>query len=327
MPGIRRANSRRVDGFLDVGSAAAKARRTRREATWARNLKLNRKFSSGNPEAAKKDEAGGKPETQTGRSGTVAGSRLLLFVAAALLILAIAAASASVALYWSSRSAFRGDQKAAFEDFRQSLQRMERRIATSDTRGAGGSAAGDRSPRLTPESSGLLDAANLRYREGQFKEAAASFRTAMDMDLGGSFTDETHYRYAQSLLKTSQFDGALVEFQTVETGFPGSPYFASAAMETAQLLFQKKSYAQARRVLYELVAARDRLSAADKAGVERAYFFIARCYEAEAESLDVSLHPSFATPQSGRSADAAVSPAKAGSGPSLHNESTQTEGK
>ena len=278
-----------------------------------------------NREAAEKEEADGEPETQTGRRWTVTGSAVLLFLL--LVILAIAAASASVTLYWSRRSALGGDQKAAFEDFRQSLNQMERRITTSATRGGRSSAAGDRSAHFAPESSGLLDAANLHYRDGQFQEAAASFRTAMEMDAGGSFTDETHYRYAQSLLKTGELGGALVEFQAVEAGFPGSPYFASAAMETAQLLFQKKSYGQARRVLYELMAARDRLSPADKASVERAYFFVGRCYEAEAESLDVSLHQSLAALQSARSADAAVSPAKAGSEPSLHNESTQTEGK
>ncbi len=280
-------------------------------------------------------ETHGKPEAPPARSETakgprllmVRGPRLLLLVVAALLILAIAAASASVTLYWSSRSALRGDQKAAFQDFRQSLQRMEQRIATSDTRGAGGSAAGDRSTNGAPEKSGLLDVANLRYREGQFQLAAASFRTAMDMDLGGSFTDETHYRYAQSLLKTGKYDGALAEFQTVEAGYPGSPYFASAAMETAELFFQKKSYAQARRVLYELMAARDRLSPADKAGMERACYFVARCYEAEAEALDVPPHASFVAPQSGLSAEAAISPAKAGSELSLHGENTQTEGK
>jgi tetratricopeptide (TPR) repeat protein len=280
-----------------------------------------------NPEAAKKDEVHGKPETPRGRSETVAGPRLLLFAAATLLIPAIAATSASITLYWSSRSAFRGEQGSAFEEFRQSLGRMERQIVTSEAHGAGGSAAGDRSRNPALEISGLLDTANLHYREGQFQEAAASFRTAMEMDLGGSFTDETHYRYAQSLLKTGKFDGALAEFQAVEIGFPGSPYFASAAMETAQLLFQKKSYAQARRVLYELMAARDRLSPADKASVEWAYFFIGRCYEAEAESLDASLHASLATLQSRSSADPAAPPAKAGNEPSLHNASTQTEGK
>jgi TolA-binding protein len=278
-------------------------------------------------EAAKKDETRGKPETQTGRSETAAGSWRLLFAAATLLILAIAAASASVTLYWSSRSAFRREQRASFEELQQSLGRMERQIATSEAYGAGGSAAGDRSRRSAPESSGLLDAANLRYREGQFQEAAASFHAAMDMELVGSFTDETHYRYAQSLLKTGKFDGALAEFQTVETGFPGSPYFASAAMEAAQLLFQKKSYAQARRVLYELMAARDRLSPADKASIEWAYFFVGRCYEAEAESLDASLHASLATLQRGRSADPTAPPAEAGSEPSPHNANTQTEGK
>ncbi len=278
-------------------------------------------------EAARKDEAGAEPETQTIQAPTVrgepvagswrlmpaTGSWRLLLAAAALLILAVAAASASVALYWSSRSASRGEQKAAFADLQRSLGRMERQIATSEARGAAGPAAGDRSAGAAPERSGLLDAANLRYRDGQFQEAASSFRAAMDMDLAGSFTDETHYRYAQSLLKTGQFDGALAEFQTVETGFPGSPYFASAAMESAQLLFQKKSYAQARRVLYELMAARDRLGPADKADVERAYFFVARCYQAEAESLDISLHPALPSPLTGRSADPVVAPAKAGS--------------
>jgi tetratricopeptide (TPR) repeat protein len=148
----------------------------------------------------------------------------------------------------------------------------------------------------------------------------------MDMNLPGSFTDETHYRYAQSLLKTGQFDGALAEFQTVETAFPGSPYFASAAMEAAQLLFQKKSYGQARRVLYELMATKDRLSPADKPGVERAYFFVAQCYEAEAESLEGSTQTSLSAPQGGRFAEAAVPPVKAGSEP-LPNKSAQPEGK
>jgi hypothetical protein len=80
-------------------------------------------------------------------------------------------------------------------------------------------------------------------------------------------------------------------------------------------------------VLYELMAARDRLSPADKPGVERAYFFVARCYEAEAESLDAPLHPSLPTPPNGRSADPVASPAKAGSETPLHNASTRTEGK
>jgi tetratricopeptide (TPR) repeat protein len=249
------------------------------------------------PEAEKKDEPVAKPETQPGRSGAFTSSGRFLFVGAALLVLVITAASANITLYWSSRSATGGDQKAAFEEFRQSLQRMEKQIATSGAQRVGGP-AGDHSPRPSNESSGLLDAANLRYRDGQFQEAVASYRTAMETDLAASFNDETHYRYAQSLLKTGNLDSALVEFQTVEAGFPGSPYFASAATESARLLFQKKSYAQARRVLYELIAARDRLSPADKSSVERACFFIARCYEAEAESLENSLHPSLGTPQS-----------------------------
>jgi tetratricopeptide (TPR) repeat protein len=238
-------------------------------------------------------EARGKPETLTGRGGTVASPRLFLFLGAALLIVAIAGITISVTLYWSSRTALRGDQKAEFEDFRQLLQRMDQRIATS---GAVASAAADHSAHGAAESTGLLDTANLRYREGHYEQAAASFRTAMEMDSGGSFTDETHYRYAQSLLKIGRFDGALAEFQTVETGFPGSPYFASAAMQTAELLFQKKSYTQARRVLYELMAAKDRLSPADKASVERACYFVARGYEAEAESLDAPLHSTFCGP-------------------------------
>jgi tetratricopeptide (TPR) repeat protein len=276
-------------------------------------------------EAPVKEEADGRPEPQTRRDPAAAGSRPLLLVAAALLILAVAAASASVALYWSSRSAFSGGQRAAFEDLQRSLERMEGRIAASDARGAGAAARENPSARSAPENSGLLDAANLRYREGQFQEAAASFHDAMDMKL--TFTDETHYRYAQCLLKTNQFESALVEFQTVETAFPGSPYFASAAMETAQLLFQKKSYGQARRALYELMAARDRLSPADKAGVERAYFFVAQCYEAEAESLEGPPGSPLSTPQSGRPADPAISSVKAASEPSLPGKSAQTEGK
>ena len=244
-----------------------------------------------------KDAPPVKPETQPGRISAFIGSKRFSFVTVALLMSAIAAASAAVALYGASRPRFGGDQKAAFDELKQSLNRMERQIATSQVRRDTGSAAGEHPNRSSTESSGLLDAANLRYRDGQFQEAAAAYRMAMDSDLAASFTDETHYRYAQSLLKTGNADGALVEFQMVETGFPGSPYFASAATETARLLYQKKSYSQARRVLYELIAARDRLTPADKSSVEHASFFIARCYEAEADSLDASLHSASAAPQ------------------------------
>jgi tetratricopeptide (TPR) repeat protein len=271
---------------------------------------------AGDTAPAETAPAAAEPQVQAVIPGADSGAKKTLLIAAALLMLAAAAAATSVALYCSSRSAFRGEQRAAFEDLQQSLQRMEQRMAASEAR-AGRAAAGDRGSNLTADGPGLLDAANLRYREGQFQEAAASFRAAMDMNL--AFTDETHYRYAQSLLKTGQFENALTEFQAVESSFPGSAYFASAAMEAAQLLFQKKSYSQARRVLYELMAARDRLSPADKAEIERAYFFVARCYEAEGNSPETAPRESLSTP--------VASLAKAGNEASLAGKSTETEGK
>jgi len=278
-------------------------------------------------EALMKRKAGARQDIgpPPSRPAANAHSRRPLFVAAALLFLALGAASASVALYCSSRSALSAGQRAAFNDLQQSLQRMEQKIATSETRRPAAPAAGERSSRPAPESSGLLDAANLRYREGQFKDAAAAYRAAMDMDL--TFADETHYRYAESLLKTGQFDHALEEFEIIETAFPGSPYFASSAMEAAQLLFQKKSYSGARRALYELMAARDRLGPADKANLERAYFFVAQCYEAEAESLEGSAHAAPSAPQEGSPVGAAAAPVNAASEPSLPARNTQTEGK
>jgi tetratricopeptide (TPR) repeat protein len=276
-------------------------------------------------EGSVNDEASEKPQAPVVRTRAAADPKRLLFIAGALLILAVAAASAGLALYCLSRSSFNRNQRAAFEDLQQSLQRMEQHIVAVEARNA--AASGERTVRSGPESSGLLDAANLRYREGQFDEAVASYRAAMDMNLAGSFTDETHYRYAQSLLKTGRFDQALAEFQSIEVSFPGSSYFASAAMEAAQLLFQKKSYSQARRVLYELMAVKDRLSPAEKAGVERAYFFVAQCYEAEAASLEEGTHAPLSRLESGRSADAAALPINAAAQPSLPDKSMKTEGK
>ena len=45
----------------------------------------------------------------------------------------------------------------------------------------------------------------------------------------------------------------------------------------------RRQYAQARRILYQILACRDRLTSDDRDCVELAYFTIARCYEGEAE--------------------------------------------
>jgi len=201
---------------------------------------------------------------------------------ALVLFLAVAAFLAGIALYFSSR---RGeDQTAAIEKFQQSLGRMEQQIAlqSSAAKGASGPVSG------APATSDLLDAANAHYREGRFQEAAISFRAAAAADTGGQLSDEAHYRYGASLLKTGDSNGALREFQAVVTGSPGSPHFAASAIETARLLAEKQNYAQALRTLYQLLAARDRLSVADKEYVERACFLVGTYLESEAGALEAA---------------------------------------
>jgi tetratricopeptide (TPR) repeat protein len=134
----------------------------------------------------------------------------------------------------------------------------------------------------------LLDAANADYREGRFRDAVNAYRAAAGVDTGGQFSDEAHYRYGASLLKIGEESSALSEFQAVVAGSPGSPHFAASAMETASLFMEKKNYAQARRTLYLLLAARDRLSAGDKDYVERASFLVGTCLESEAGAREAA---------------------------------------
>ena len=61
--------------------------------------------------------------------------------------------------------------------------------------------------------------------------------------------------------------------------------------------------------------------------VERADFFVARCYEAEAESLEGAAHAAPSAPQEGSPVGAAAAPVNAASEPSLPARNTQTEGK
>jgi TolA-binding protein len=201
------------------------------------------------------------------------------------LFLAVAALLAGIALYMSSRHATK--QTAAIEKFRLSLDRMEQRIALQSSARAEASA---RDPRKShgPAGGELLEAANAHYREGRFPDAVLSFRAAAAADTGGQLSDEARYRYGVSLVKTGDPNGALREFQAVVAGSPGSPYFAASAMETARLLMEKRNYARARQTLYQLLAARDRLSAADKDSVERACFLVGRCLEGEAEALEAA---------------------------------------
>lgn len=205
-------------------------------------------------------------------------------MAALVLFMAAAASFAGIALYLSSRRA--AVQTAAIEKVGQSLVRVEQQIALQSS--AGAAAATEARKSREPAATDLLEAANAHYREGRFPDAVLAFRAAEAADTGGQLSDEARYRYGASLLKTGDSNGALREFQAVVTGFPGSPCFAASAMETARLLMEQKNYPRARQTLYLLLAARDRLGAADKDYVERAGFLVGRCLECEAASLEAA---------------------------------------
>ena len=143
-----------------------------------------------------------------------------------------------------------------------------------------------------------------------------------------SFTDEMHYRYAQSLLKTGQFGGP----GRIPNGgdrFPRQPLFCVGGDGIGAVAFPEEEFR---------AGAPRALRVDGRAGPLEPVSRIRRtwsgpisswreCYQAEADSLDASLHPSIPTPLTGRSADPVVAPAKAQIAPPPQNTSTQTEGK
>lgn len=172
-------------------------------------------------------------------------------------------------------------QRAVVDEMRNSMRQLSRDLEIARTR-----AEQARRPAPEPDSYyTLLAAGNLDLRAGRTTAAVTAFRTAIKADARGQLADEAHFRLAECHLKLGAPDDALAEFLLVISGYPGSPFYPKALSESSRLLMKKKDYAQARRLLYQLLGCRGRLSPEDSAALTQAYFRVGECYEAEAASI------------------------------------------
>lgn len=172
-------------------------------------------------------------------------------------------------------------QRQMMDEMRDSLRQFSRDVETARARA-------EQTRRLAPERDNyytLLAAGNLDLRAERIEAAANSLRAAIKADANGQLADEAHFRLAECHIKQGARDEALAEFLLVVSGYPGSPFYPKALTESSRLLMAKREYAQARRLLYQLLACRGRVSPDDSATLTQAYFRIAETYEAEADMI------------------------------------------
>jgi len=177
-------------------------------------------------------------------------------------------------------------QKQLIEQFANSVGRLENGLARFQINRESPVPKASETPRSLDDYTHLLNTANARFQKGRFQEAAVSYGEALTMYPAGGLSDQAHYRLGMCMCRFGKPDSALEHFRAVVTSFPGSRYYARAALEMSYLLMSQKNYSQARRILYLIIGSRNRLEAEDSKSLEKAYYAIARCFEGEAEVID-----------------------------------------
>lgn len=184
----------------------------------------------------------------------------------------------------------RHEAPAGAAEVRLSLERLEKKLVAMQaadqlpTRPARGA-------EPTDTYLSLLSQANLQFRDGNYLGAMDHYRAAIVADTAESLSDEAHYRLGLCLLKEGKPDEAADELRQVVNRFPGSSFYARASVELAQVLMAQRSYATARRALFQVIAVRDRLQGDEREALERAYFAVAHCYEGEADAAVATRTP------------------------------------
>ena len=126
---------------------------------------------------------------------------------------------------------------------------------------------------------------NFHFTNGEYRAAANELEMAVRACPSFKIGDEAYFRRAACSLKLGDGERAKRCLRVVTDQFPGSPSHGPALYELAQLLIKEGRYAQARRLLYRLLALRDGLPPEAQPYVASAQYAIAACYEGEAETL------------------------------------------
>lgn len=177
-------------------------------------------------------------------------------------------------------------QRQLIGRFTASIDTLEGRLASMQQQAALAPATRTPEPKSLDDYALILNGANQLFEKGHFRDAAGRYRSALRGFPSGSLTDQAHYRLGVCMLRTGRAETAANHFRVVTASFPNSRYYARAALELSHVLMGEQQYAQARRVLYQIVGARARLQSEDAETLEKAYYAIARTLEGEADVIE-----------------------------------------
>lgn len=173
------------------------------------------------------------------------------------------------------------------EALQQTLQTLNEKLAEihEDTRGK---SAISKNAATSETFSSLMAKAHIDFHNRDYRSAAEGYQEAIAADETKTKSDEAHYHLGVCLNRMNDPEHAMEEFLTVVAIFPGSGYFARSALEAARMQMEKQHFGQARRLLYQLLGAKDRYKGEEKDCLEEAYFLLAECLEGEAAVIEAS---------------------------------------
>lgn len=199
----------------------------------------------------------------------------------ALALLALAPA-ALVYMVMSGRTNAR--EQALIAGFQESLSRVEQNISQLNAQQVDTQAILQSTP--TPTALSVLSEGNIQFNKGDIDSAIRNYRVAIAMDQNGAIGDEAHYKIAQCMMEKNSIDDGLQEYLTVVRLHPGGAYFGRACIGAADILIKRGNYSQARRFLYMVLGARDRLTGDDRLALEEACYALPECYDMEAAAIE-----------------------------------------
>ena len=182
-------------------------------------------------------------------------------------------------------------QKQMIDRFADSVDRLESRLVATSLTETSSVDEPANVPKTFDDYTLALDQANAHFQEGHFQDAAKVYQEALKAFPSGSLSDLAHYRLGLCLVKLDRVSTAAEHFRVVTDSFQGSHYYGRAAIKLAESLIAEQKFAQARRILYSVIGARDRLATEDQESLENAFYALARTFEGEAEVIEAMNAP------------------------------------
>ncbi len=210
-------------------------------------------------------------------------------VAVILLILGLVGFSAAslTALLISSRPA--SGQEKAVAEIQESIGRLEKTLAQVNLQQQAEpkviAVSAERAAEGFREQMALADNAR---SEGALDRAIEHYRAALEADTTRRLSDEAHYELSRCLLKMEREEEALDHLRAIVSRYRGSRHYVASAVLLAERLIARDELLPARKLLYQILAARNAWGPDEQERIARVVYMVARCYEREAEIIESS---------------------------------------